>query len=461
MSPGNSEFPARVRRDLTAAQHARIRRQLALIPVYIWLVYSWTHLLVRIPSDEPVRDFVHFYVQGSIALDRDRASLYDIDRMADITQRVLPGGQRAMYPPVYGPQMSLLFMPFAHLSYIAARDVWIVITLLVYAACSYAIWRVCPRLRDFPGTTALLLTAAPALHYVLGFVQVSALGLVCVTAGFLALRANRPFLAGLALGSLAYKPPLASGVAFVVVCAAFAPEMRPPAMPELARVVGGRRREWRILAGAIVAAAVQIAAGALYWGPSILPAYFAALTRLPDVTTAMEPNKFHMHSWRAFFDLLGLPGAVAFAAYAGAAAVTAVGALIAWRARGPLALRYAALLIATVLVDPHLYAYDLLLLVPAFLILWDWVLGEPERRVGDLFPANPIVLRASVSSWLIPKSLQPHSFNTLFLWLVYLCYLSPLFVTLADVAGIQLSAPLHGLLGVAIVGVLITDRDGA
>src|SRR5262245_11871124 len=76
-------------RELTPAQHARIRRQIALIPVYIWLVYSWTHVLVRIPSDEPVRDFVHFYVQGVIARTGDQASLYDIDRMADIAQRVL------------------------------------------------------------------------------------------------------------------------------------------------------------------------------------------------------------------------------------------------------------------------------------------------------------------------------------------------------------------------------------
>ena len=36
-------------RELTPAEHARIRRQILLIPVYIWLVFSWTHLLVRIP----------------------------------------------------------------------------------------------------------------------------------------------------------------------------------------------------------------------------------------------------------------------------------------------------------------------------------------------------------------------------------------------------------------------------
>jgi hypothetical protein len=47
-----------------------------------------------------------------------------------------------------------------------------------------------------------------------------------------------------------------------------------------------------------------------------------------------------------------------------------------WRSRAPLALRYSALLIATVLVAPHLTIYDLVILVPAFLLLADWALHE-------------------------------------------------------------------------------------
>jgi Glycosyltransferase family 87 len=434
----NSAFSSRAPSELTPAQHAAIRRQLAMIPVYIWLVYSWVHVLVRIPYAEPPRDFVHFYVQGVIALEKDAGALYDIDRMADIAQRVLPGGQRPMYPPVYGPQMALLFTPLAALPYVVAQNVWVAVTILVYAACVYAIWRVCPRLRDQPGTTLVLAAAAPPLHFVLGFVQVSVLGLACATVAFLALRADRPFLAGLAIGSLVYKPPLGIVAAFVFGLTAIW-----PAQSKLAR--DGIER--RLVAGAAMAIAVQLGVGALYWGPSILPEYIGALTRLPRFTTAMEPNKFHMHSWRAFFDLLGLPNAVASVAYGIAAAATAIGALIAWRTRAPLALRYAALLIATVLVDPHLYAYDLLLLVPAFLLLWDWILSQPERRIGDVFP----------TATLIPQRVRKWSFNTTFLWLVYICYLSPLFITLADLAGIQLSAPLLGLLGAVILGVLRAD----
>jgi hypothetical protein len=419
--------PSSSRGELTPEQHARIRRHLALIPVYIWVVYSWVHVLVRIPQDEPVRDFAHFYTQGVIALERDTASLYDMEKMADVAQRILPGHQRVLYPPVYGPQMSLLFAPLAMLPYVPARHTWLAVTILVYGVCTYAIWRVCPRLRDKPGTTAVLLIAAPALHYVAGFLQVSVIGLVCVTLGYFALRANRPFVGGLAFGLLAYKPPLAFGIGVVLASAALSSPWRRASALRSRSPEGLRHTETaydrQVLLGAIVAALGQLAIGTLYWGPSILPAYFAALTKLPDVTNAMEPNKYHMHSWRTFFDLLGLPGPLAFGAYAIASVITLAGTVLCWLSRGPLALRFSALLIATVLVDPHLYAYDLVLLIPAFLLLWDWVLGESEPP-----PA--------------------------FLWLVYICYLSPLFVTLADVARLQLSPVLLGLLGVMIFRVL-------
>lgn len=411
-----------VRRELTPAQHARIRRQLALIPVYIWIVYSWTHLLVTIRRDQPVRDFAHFYVQGVIALERNAPALYDMDRMADLVPRVVPGAHRMLYPPVYGPQVSLFFSPLARLPYTTARDVWLVLSLLAYAGCGYAVWSVCPRLRDRAGLTALLLAAAPALHFMLGFIQVSAIGLACVTAGFFALRANRPFLAGIAIGSLAYKPPLGLAIAFVFVIAG----------------------EWRIVLGAATAAAAQLGAGAVYWGPSIVPAYVDALWRLPGVTAGMEPYRYHMHSWRAFFDLLGLPTPIAFAAYAIAGVCTAVLALWCWRGRGPLALRYSVLLIATILVDPHMYAYDFVLLTPACLLLWDWILGEPDRRVSDALPMVRF------------DRLRGRSFKAAFQGLLYVCYFSPLFATLADVARVQVSVLALGLLGLTVFGVLVT-----
>jgi hypothetical protein len=237
----------------------------------------------------------------------------------------------------------------------------------------------------------------------LAFVQISALALACVTAAFLALRANRPFLAGLAIGSLAFKPPLGLAAAIVFVAAG----------------------EWRIVSGAITAAAGQLAVAAAYWGPSILGMYVAALGRIPGFAYGMEPYRYHMHSWRAFFDLLRLPPQAALAAYVAAAVCTLAVALAVWRTCAPLALRYSVLLLATVLVDPHLYAYDLVVLVPAYMLLWDWSLARSEPE-GE------------------------RAFARRFQWLLYACYFSPLFAAAADLWRVQPSVLLMSALGVVV-----------
>jgi hypothetical protein len=50
-----------------------------------------------------------------------------------------------------------------------------------------------------------------------------------------------------------------------------------------------------------------------------------------------------------------------------------------WQSTLSLALRYSALLLATVLVAPHLTVYDLLVLAPAFVLLSDWIIVQPHH----------------------------------------------------------------------------------
>jgi hypothetical protein len=416
-------------RELTPAQHARIRRGLALIPVCVWFVYGWISLFVPVSvgltglDPNELRDFATFYVQGIVANEHDTHALYDIDEQAAILRRVVPGAPTSAYPPVHGPQIALFFAPFARLPYATAVVVWQTLSVLMYAACAFALWRVCPRLRDRWGSALLLVVAAPALRFELGFAQTSAIGLLLVTAAFFALRANRLFLAGLAIGSLAYKPQLGLAAAVVFIGA----------------------REWKIVLGAIVAAAAQLLAGGLYWGPGVLVAYVSALRRLPDVLSPMEWLKFDMHSWRSFFELTGLPPGAAMTAYVIAAAITGVIALASWRAKGPLVLRYSVFLVATVLVNPHMWVYDFMLLTPVFLLLWDWALEQGDRTVADVF-------QNSRHRWI--GSL---SFSTSFQWLLYFCYVSPLLGILATVVRLQLSVLALSLLGLVLARFLFSS----
>jgi hypothetical protein len=51
------------------------------------------------------------------------------------------------------------------------------------------------------------------------------------------------------------------------------------------------------------------------------------------------------------------------------------------RLHSPLALRYSALLLASVLVAPHLTVYDLVILAPAILLLSDWILSQERSAL--------------------------------------------------------------------------------
>lgn len=391
-------------RDLTPRAHARIRLHLALIPAYICLAWGWADLLSRLPvgpgsEGHRVRDFAAIaYISGVIANRGDASALYDSDRRSAMLASLVPNAPAVRYPPFYGPQISVFFSPLARLPYEWALAAWMAFSVAVYLSCGYAIWKTCPRLQDRAGPVLVLLLADPTLYYTVSFTQISAIGLLCVTGAFLALRADRPVLAGALLGSLIYKPSLGVAVGVVLLW-----EL---ASPKLARGADERRR----VLGAVVGGAAQLAVGALFWGPAIIGEYVRAQIRLiPDMRDEFYVH--HLHSWRGFFEILGLPNAVAQTAYVIAAALVLALAVRCWRSAAPLQVRFAVLLIATVLVNPHGYVYDSIILMPAFLLLWDW--AETARQ----------------------------AMATRFEWLMYFCYLSPLFAIVALVGHVQLSVP--------------------
>ena len=384
-APG-SVGPARLRQPsraggLTAAQHAAIRQQLVLIPVYIWLGYMWWMFFTQLPigtagsQTHAARDFVHFYAQGAITREHDARSLYDIDAMAAVVDRVVPVRVDVHFPPVYGPQVGLLFAPLAALPYLHALWMWLGMTIVGSAACAYVVWRTCPHLRNQRWTVAILTMAAPGLHFALSFGQVPLLGLLCFTALWLSLRADVPFMAGVAVGALAYKPQLGVVAACVFVWT----------------------REWRVVSGACLAILTQAIAPLAYWGPAIFRGYLKAITALPQVINGMEPDKSLMHSWRGLLLHLGVPSTMALALTMVVSLLTIAVAVHGWRRAGDLRLRFTLLIVATLLVDSHLYAYDLLLLTPALLVAWDWA-EEHRRSTSDEPPVQVSAMRVQTAA---------------------------------------------------------------
>src|SRR5207237_8413333 len=92
---------------------------------------------------------------------------------------------------------------------------WFLFVESIYGRCCYAVCRTGPRLRTHSGTVFILAIAYPAFFHLIAWGQTSAPALLCFTLAFLALRARHPVAAGLAIGLLAFKPPLAVATAVV------------------------------------------------------------------------------------------------------------------------------------------------------------------------------------------------------------------------------------------------------
>jgi len=237
---------------------------------------------------------------------------------------------------------------------------WLCANVLIYAFCCYAVWRTCPNLQAHRWTVLIAAIAFPGFFHLLAWGQTAGLALLCFTVAYLALRQDQKVLAGLAVGSLIFKPQLgiASAVLFVFA------------------------NEWNVVAGAVAAASIQLGLAWMHYGSGVMRLYWEALVHVKDVSPLLEPRLYQTHSLRSLWSLFLPWPQVAFASYV----ITTIGVLVliirCWQRRASLDLRYAALLVGTVLVSPHLTVYDLVILAPAFLLLSEWILANLQSQFG-------------------------------------------------------------------------------
>ena len=345
-------------RSWLTARRARVHG--LLLALCLWSVYAvnmFTPGLLDRNGQVKGTDFLHFYTLGNLAL-RDRGdSLYDMRAQAELAKELVSQASDSLYVPLYGPQVSLFFEPFARLPYGLALTVWLSVNVLIYAFCCYAVWKGCPNLQAYRWTALVLAIAFPGFFHLLAWGQTSGLALLCFTLAYLGLRRDQRLLAGLAIGSLAFKPQLGVAAAVVFVFA----------------------REWNLIAGALVAIFLQLAAAWMHYGNSVIEAYWHALIRVEDMLLLLEPRLYQTHSLRSFWSLLVPWTRVAFALYLVSALSILALAVRCWRNKASLEVRCISLLLATVLVSPHLTVYDLVILAPAFLLLGDWIVAHDDR----------------------------------------------------------------------------------
>jgi alpha-1,2-mannosyltransferase len=234
--------------------------------------------------------------------------------------------------------------------------------LLIRRTGMRADWRTC----------ALWLLAFPAFQQVLLFGQMSALALWLLTLGWCAWQARCPFLAGLALGALVYKPPMLALAAGVILADASAP----------------------LVLGVIGGIVMVLSAAAATLGPAIYLDYGSALSRMAATPAVFEPKGEQMQSMRSLFvNLLGYNGwATAGYLIAGVAIAAFVFRMARRLPSRDLVFGVGAL--AGLLLDPHVYVYDLVLLVVPLGLVLSWLISEGDR------PHRAVAASAFFLYWL-------------------------------------------------------------
>jgi glycosyl transferase family 87 len=292
------------------------------------------------------RDFVAFYVAGALAREGRWHSLYDLDELEGEVARIVPAAAGQVGAPAYGPQVALFFSQFARLSYLDARWFWLAASVVLYLLSAEITMRTA-RLRGAHRALAwITVLCNPAFAMLLATGQTAALAVLAWALAAMALSGSRPFLFGLSLGLLGYKPPLLIGAIPVMLIL----------------------RQWTALAGVALMVAAQWAVVFVATGTEPFRAYFGSISAVSRYYFVTDTLPHQKQSLIGFFRLLAGPGfAATFLTALGTAAV--LGLWYAGRRHARMPLVVSMLIATTVLLSPHLYVYDLVVLTPALLLV--------------------------------------------------------------------------------------------
>jgi alpha-1,2-mannosyltransferase len=307
-------------------------------------------------------DFAQFYVAARLVVTGAAAHLYDWSIFAHGMSAWVPGPEGLLYLPVYPPPLAVLLAPLGRLSYLPALGIWTLLSAALYCGAGALLIRGTPALSEDKTSSYLLLLGFPAFAQLLLFGQVSAVVLMLVTLAWLAWREGRPLAAGLALGTLALKPQMlaVSGVAALLLF------------------------RWRLVIGIGLGVLLEAALSAATVGTSTLVAYGDVIQRVSRNPAAFEPKAEQIQSLRGLM-AISASGVVATAATLVASAAVIALAARAVRRADSADIRFAAVVLAGALVNPHLYVYDLVILIVPLALIAGWLVAEfaaGRRRAG-------------------------------------------------------------------------------
>ena len=287
-------------------------------------------------------DFLQWWLGSRVALLQNAAAVYNDSTFSAARTLVTKSAPSISYfHYVYPPTMLLLCAPLARLPYVTAFFAWLAATISLYVLALYAI---------VPSVLSIVLTFVPlpvAKSIYEGQTSFLMAGLLSLSLLFMS---RRPYLSGMCLGLLTYKPQ------FVL----FFP---------LALVITG---QWRVVAGATGSASLFAAATTIVFGPDAW-IFFLHSSQGANPATFLPPNMDALN--QTVLGMMHAAGAGLVGAWIVHLAIALFATLLAcriWLQAVPHSLKAAAFSIGVLIVTPYMLAYDLTALsVPAIFLVAD------------------------------------------------------------------------------------------
>lgn len=324
-------------------------------------------------------DFSQVYAAGKMVLDGRAAEVWDWPAHFRVQMQVHHAQSLDVYGWHYPPPFLLIATALATQPYLAALFVWQAATLGPLAVVTNR----ATGLRD----GWLFLLAAPVtmvclMHGHNGFLTALLLG------GGLLLLDRRPFVAGLLLGCLVYKPQFALLLPLLLLVA----------------------RKWPAILGAAISSLGLIAITYVIWGWPVWQAFIDSLALTRDVVIEQGRTGWHkIMSPFAAVRAWGLPIAPAYAVQTVfTVASIAVTLWLAWKGRP--ALRNAAAAATALIATPYVLDYDYVVLLITVFFLWKD--GEKhgwrpwEKSLLALGWMAPLFARQVAEATLVPLGLM-------------------------------------------------------
>ncbi len=285
-------------------------------------------------------DFGWMWLSSKFALSGNSAQIFDYSTFS-AAQAALFGHNNCPFitPYVYPPTYLFVTYFLGFMPYLTAFGAWILATLFLYGT---AVYTIIPRRAAVIAAMCPFCVAVNADFGHNGFITAALIGFS------LAFLERRPWLSGIFLGLLSYKPHI--GVLFPLALLA--------------------SRNWRALASATVVTVILGIEAAFAFGLEGWASFFHTLL---DRQSNLSPDStvpLALHSVFGLLRWVEASGSVSWGGHLIVAAVVALAVWVVWAKPIRFSLKAAVLCIGSVMVSPYILFYDLCILTiaAAFLV---------------------------------------------------------------------------------------------